>query len=224
MPFMKSQRLKDTYFSLVRPVTKVNYIFHRWLSQFPSNNNHKDGIWVNLGSGKKYLDGFVNIEGNLFYKKDIWLDIRNGLPFPDNSVDALYACHLFEHFYVSELVKILFEIHRILKPEGGVRILVPSLEQAIDAYLRGGKEWFSDFPSAYESLGGRFSNFLLCDGQHRIVFDYSFLEELLKKTGFSNMRKQELKISNFFPYEVMERIEDSEAEHIQTSLIVEGKK
>ena len=221
---MRSQRFKDNYFSFVRPITKLNYFFHRFVSALLFNAKHNGQTWVNLGSGKKYVSGFINIEGNLFYKKDIWLDIRNGLPFPDNSVDGLYACHLFEHFYVSELVRILSEIYRILKPGGGVRILVPSLEDAIEAYLSKREEWFTDFPNTYVSLGGKFSNFMLCDGQHKSVFDDSFLEELLGKTGFSNMRKQGVRSSNVFPQEILEKIEDRQAEHIQTSLIVEGKK
>jgi predicted SAM-dependent methyltransferase len=131
---------------------------------------------------------------------------------------------MFEHFYPSELFQILSEAYRVLKQSGGIRILVPSLENAIHAYLGSKKEWFPNFPSAYESMGGRFSNFLLCDGQHRLIFDFSFLHELLKKAGFSEIVREEVQRSALFSKDFLEKTEDKQAEYIQTSLIVEAMK
>jgi predicted SAM-dependent methyltransferase len=140
---------------------------------------------LHLGCGTKYLPGFLNIDGNLFNKLDLWLDVRNGLPFPSNSVDSIYSTHMFEHFYPDELNILLRESVRALKPGGGVRLIVPNLESAIQAYSQSRSTWFDDaFPRHFDSLGGRFSNFVFCDGQHRTAFDFTYMNEVLRKAGF----------------------------------------
>jgi predicted SAM-dependent methyltransferase len=219
---MKSQRLKDIYFFGTRPILKVNawrWYIHKQLK--PSASVRK--VYLNMGCGDKYLEGFINIDGNVFRKKDMWLDLRNGLPFSSHSVDAIYSCHVFEHFYISELKVILKECWRLLKPTGGIRILVPSLEEAISAYIAGRRDWFPDFPSSFSSLGGRFFNYIFCDSQHRLTFDFSFLDELLRETSFRNSVRTEPGKSDLFPSDILDKIEHANEGYIQTSLIVEAR-
>ena len=78
----------------------------------------------------------------------------------------------------------------MLKTGGGIRLIVPSLESAIAAYTQQRNEWFYDsFPRHFDSLGGRFSNFVFCDGQHRTAFDFSYLSEVLREAGFREVEK-----------------------------------
>src|SRR5262249_45877208 len=121
---------------------------------------------------------------------DMRLDIRNGLPMPDNSTEFVYCRDVLEHFYPNELEFILKECYRVLQEGGGMRIVVPNLRNAIEAYLRGKAEWFDTWPRSYQSLGGRFSNFVLCDGQHRNAFDFGFFEENLRAVGFGKVIEQ----------------------------------
>jgi predicted SAM-dependent methyltransferase len=221
---MRSQKLKDLYFTLVRPITKVNHYRHRVFCPISSGPSSNGPIWLNIGSGEKYLKGFINIEGNLFRRKDLWLDIRNGFPFPPNSVDGLYACHIFEHLYLSDLKKVLIESHRILKPGSGMRVLVPSLEEAIHAYVGKNSDWFTGFPTSFKSLGGKFFNLILCDSQHKLVFDFSFMNEVLEEAGFSQITKGSLGQSYVFPADMVQKMEDKASEYILTSLIVEAIK
>jgi predicted SAM-dependent methyltransferase len=155
------------------------------------------------------LDGFINIEANIFKKKDIWLDLRNGLPFADNSVDSIYSHSFFEHLYHGECISVLKECLRVLKPASGMRIVVPNLEVAIKGYFANELSWVSDFPRHFDSLGGKFYNFIFCDGQHKICFDFSLLEELLKQTGFqkiSRLKSSESQI--YFKGEIKENADD----------------
>lgn len=150
------------------------------------------GRHLHLGCGTKYLPGFLNIDGNIRNKIDMWLDVRNGLPFAANTVDSIYSTHVFEHFFPDELKILLGECLRVLKAGGGMRLIVPSLESAIAAYAQNRRDWFDDsFPRHFDSLGGRFSNFVFCDGQHRTAFDFSYLEEELRSAGFSSVEKSE---------------------------------
>ncbi len=143
---------------------------------------------LHLGCGPNYLPGFVNVDANPLRKIDLWLDVRNGLPFRSHSVDTIYTTHMLEHFFPDELQRVLRECHRALKPGGGARFVVPSLTNAIQAYSEGRSDWFNDvFPRSYNSLGGRFANFIFCDGQHRSAFDFSHFEEVLKRAGFASV-------------------------------------
>jgi predicted SAM-dependent methyltransferase len=127
----------------------------------------------------------VNIDGNIFRKKDIWLDVTLGLPFRDNSVHGVYSSHLLEHLSVQDVRRLLTECYRVLKPGGALRLVVPSLEYAIQAYIQDKPALLPDWPDRYRSIGGRFNNLMLCGNQHATLLDFTFIEELLKDAGFS---------------------------------------
>jgi predicted SAM-dependent methyltransferase len=180
------QRYKDIYFLVLSKATLPNFLYRRNLRPWHSKQGQR--LDLHLGCGPKYLTGFVNIDANPFHKLDLWLDVRNGLPFRSSSVDSIYSTHMFEHFYPDELVCILRECFRVVKSGAGVRIVVPNLRNAIMAYEQGRIDWFGDaFPRHYKSIGGRLTNFIFCDGQHRSAFDFSHLEEVLRNAGFSRV-------------------------------------
>lgn len=75
-------------------------------------------IKLNVGGGNVQIPGYTNI------------DIENGirmdaLPYPDESVDEVYASHVLEHVPHWENDKTLKEWKRVLKPGGVVKIAVP---------------------------------------------------------------------------------------------------
>lgn len=80
---------------------------------------------INLGSGTKRIGDAINIDSDAQCKPDhvLTLGIDN-LPFPDNSVDMVYAHHIFEHigagFYL-----LMQEIYRVCKPGAIIDIQVP---------------------------------------------------------------------------------------------------
>jgi predicted SAM-dependent methyltransferase len=176
---MKSQITKDLYYALFG---KLSYLPYFW-NRFFRKNRFQDAC-INIGCGPKYIEGMINVDGNLFRKKDLWLDVTLGLPFPDNSARGIYASHVMEHFNIKDARRLLGEFYRVLKPGGGLRIVVPSLEYAIHAFSTNAIAQLPEWPDKYSSIGGRFNNFLLCAGQHRLMFDLSFLQELLSEARF----------------------------------------
>jgi predicted SAM-dependent methyltransferase len=98
---------------------------------------------------------------------------------------------MLEHLYFDELTRILREAYRVLSPGGAIRIVVPDLEKGVFYYLKQDPNFFYGFPESFSSIGGKFVNFLFCNGQHRIAFDFSFLKELLLRAGFKeeNIKK-----------------------------------
>ena len=77
------------------------------------------------------------------------------------------------------------------------------------------------FPRPYRSRGGRVVNLLFCDGQHRMGFDFSLMQELLEEAGFTDIRCTARAESRFFPASVLRDMEPDEA-WLNTSLIVEA--
>lgn len=217
---MIHQRYKDIAFWGIAKATFPNFLLHRYL---PCGRAGRP-THLHLGSGPNYLAGFVNIDGNPFAKSDLWLDLRNGLPFPSDAVDSIYSTHMFEHLYPDELNSLLRECVRVLKPSGGVRLIVPNLESAIEAYCQCRSNWFGDsFPRHFDSIGGRFSNFIFCDGQHRTAFDFSYLDEVLRKTGFREIERSAEGISNLYKDRVPP-YEPSDSAALPHSLYVEAFK
>ena len=100
---MIRQSIKDAYFHLVRylslPNVAVKGLRYRLLGP-PT----PDGFYVHLGCGRKYLDGLINTDGNIFCKIDLWLDLRNRLPFPSRSCKFVYSVHTIEHLFPYEAV------------------------------------------------------------------------------------------------------------------------
>lgn len=62
-------------------------------------------------------------------------DLRKGIPAADDSVDAVYHSHVFEHIDRVHIDGFLREVHRVLKSGGVHRIVVPDLEGLVRRYL-----------------------------------------------------------------------------------------
>ena len=104
-----------------------------------------------LGRAKNYLPGWVNVDANLFTGKcDVWADLRNPLPFRDESVDVFYSHHVIEH--LPDLAFHFSELFRCLKPGGIFRVGGPNGDNAMRKYLEGDADWFIEFPDRRSSL------------------------------------------------------------------------
>lgn len=79
---------------------------------------------LNLGCGRDYKKGWVNLDFNDQY----YLDIIHNLdkipyPFENSEFDYIYCSHILEH--VGDLFKTLKELSRILKKGGILHIRIP---------------------------------------------------------------------------------------------------
>jgi len=62
-------------------------------------------------------------------------DLRKGIPYPADSVDAVYHSHFLEHLDPPHARSFLQEVWRVLKPSGIQRIVVPDMERLCADYL-----------------------------------------------------------------------------------------
>lgn len=87
---------------------------------------------LNLGCGKKKLDGYINIDNRKEVEPDLCLDVTKGLYqwpnglFEANSVDEVNADDFLEHIHQDSVIFVIEEIYRVLKPGGVFKSFTPS--------------------------------------------------------------------------------------------------
>lgn len=81
-------------------------------------------VKLNLGCGDNIKEGYINLDYYAAPGVDKVYDLEN-IPYPysDNYFDEIYASHIIEH--MSDLIKIMKELHRITKNKGKIIIRVP---------------------------------------------------------------------------------------------------
>lgn len=90
---------------------------------------------LNLGCGNRWHKDWINLD---FHSNSEFVQKHNlyePLPFENASVDAVYSSHVLEHFPKSFAPIFLKECHRVLRPDGIIRVAVPDLEQIVRNYL-----------------------------------------------------------------------------------------
>jgi predicted SAM-dependent methyltransferase len=122
---------------------------------------------------------------------DLVLDLAKPLPFPDNSVEKIYSSHVLEHFYYNDLLKLLSECRRVLKPSGVFSASVPNARLYIEAYARpesfDPKIFCRHAPAYNYNSKIDFLNYMAyMDGHHRYMFDEENIIAILGKAGFRN--------------------------------------
>jgi predicted SAM-dependent methyltransferase len=90
---------------------------------------------LNVGCGEVFHDAWTNVDFRAFSPKVIAHDLRRPLPFAGASFTAVYSSHLLEHFSRAFAPVFLAECHRLLKPGGVLRVVVPDLETIAKLYL-----------------------------------------------------------------------------------------
>lgn len=180
---MLSRKAKATFYALMGPLMKINGSLYRNF-RAPSS-----GLRVHLGPGQKnYINDWVNVDANKFTGKcDVWADLRNKLPFKNNSAQAIYSHHMVEH-----LPNIYFhfqEVYRCLEPGGVYRVGGPNGDEAIKKFIEKDVDWFGDYPDSRVSIGGRFENFIFCRQEHLTILTESYLREVMENVGFKNIKK-----------------------------------
>lgn len=155
-------------------------------------------IKLHVGCGDNYFDGWINIDSDTNRKLDINLDLRQNLPFEDNSIDYIYNEHFLEHLTVEEGQRVIKEFMRVLKPEGVLRIAMPDLEISIAEYLNPNwkenpslKKWGLDFIQTKAEL----INIAFRWWEHKWLYDGEELERRLREAGCVNIVRCNLRES-----------------------------
>lgn len=144
---------------------------------------------LNWGCGTQPEPGWINSDRKQAPGIDLSCDIREGLPLADDSIDYAVSIHALPEVPYPDLVPVLTELRRVLKPGGTLRLGLPNLERAIDAYRRADRDWFLIPDDEMSSLGGKLIAQLVWYGYSRTLFVPEFAEELLRRAGFPQVRQ-----------------------------------
>jgi hypothetical protein len=93
---------------------------------------------LNLGCGDKLLPGYVNVdvaESRAGAKPDVLCDLHALPMFGDDSADEILSVHVVEHFWRWEVLDVLREWVRVLRPGGRMVLECPNLISACQAFL-----------------------------------------------------------------------------------------
>jgi predicted SAM-dependent methyltransferase len=123
------------------------------------------------------------------WPKDILIhDLNRALPFADASVDVVYSSHALEHLSREQGKQLLYEVHRVLRSDGLLRLIVPDLEFGVRRYLQtlNGEEGTQASAHLLNWLG-------LCNREarapHLWMYDEPALRQLLTDAGFVRIRR-----------------------------------
>ena len=132
--------------------------------------------WRNFG-----LD-WIHIDGGDYNHLD-YKDITK-LPFNDNSVYLIYSSHVLEYFDRDEVLNVLTEWKRVLKPGGTLRIAVPDFELMCNLYTNG------DI-TLDRILGPVFGKMKMSDHNiyHKTTYDYKSLNKICDDLGFVDFKR-----------------------------------
>jgi len=196
-----------------------------------------DKLRLNLGCGSVRPAGWVNTDSSLnahlqrlpligkmvprligrvaYADANVkYMNLNKRWKFASNSVDIVYASHLFEHLTLKSADLFLRESYRCLKPGGVIRIVVPDLYKISKKYVtdyESGNDRSSEFimwainmhregqygnPSTFRKLILEWQGY---PHQHKFMYDEKSLSAIFTKHGFADLRSQQYGVSDYIP-------------------------
>lgn len=165
------------------------------LRNIPQSQPYK----LNIGCGKSTKKDWINID--LRPPAEVTLDVRRGLPFPDNSCDIIYSEHFLEHLaYPNESVPFLRECLRVLRKGGTMHVGVPDSRYVVESciqrpispeFLEKAEKHNWGYPE-YCVTGFDYINYhFRLKGEHKFAYDFETLRAHVEKVGFVNVMKRD---------------------------------
>jgi predicted SAM-dependent methyltransferase len=178
----------------------------------------RDDVRLHVGCGPRHLDGWLNVDGWPQPGVDLVCDLREPLPLRDASCALVYTDHVVDAIDVEFRPPLFREFHRVLKPGGVARIVVPHSGRFAAAYVRNDREWFERV-SGHDSRG-RGLNWIFMNQFHRCLDDFETLSATLKDAGFREVAESTHRGSRL---EAL-RVDTDAPDRILSNLYVEATK
>ena len=174
-----------------RPKSTLRFSWHL-VADFSASVS--PAVRLNLGSGEQPLLGYINVDlapERAGFQPDVNCDVRDLREvFPDGCADEILAVHVIEHFWRWEVVGILKEWVRVLKPGGDLILETPNLVSACQELLKdpvvGAR---SDRSRTMWCLYGdpKWKDPLMC---HRWLYTPQSLAEIMHEAGLVRLRQE----------------------------------
>lgn len=136
---------------------------------------------LNLGAGTDEHGNLKDIPGFTHVDRKFGTEVYP-LAYPDACAEEVRASHILEHFGQNQVLKVLEEWTRVLKPGGILRVAVPDMGAVFAAYAA--KE---NVPILSFTYGGQLDE----NDYHKCGFDEQLLKNLLMECGLEDIRRWE---------------------------------
>lgn len=163
-------------------------------------------VKLNLGSSiVMFHHGWTNIDfANLhdFARKNgykfLQSDLSVGFPgAPSNSVILIHASHLIEHLESTQALALLRECHRVLAPNGLIRISCPDAKRLLQCYAEGRMGEFDEVNDGCAAARTQIDKLnAILRANHKVDYDEELLADLLKNAGFKNIQRRAFRESS----------------------------
>jgi predicted SAM-dependent methyltransferase len=174
---------------------------------------------LNWGCGTEPEPGWINSDIKEDPAVDISCDILDGLPLEEGSIDYAVSIHALPELRYPDLAPALMELRRVLAPGGVLRLALPDLDRAIEAYRAGDRDYFLVPDEDARALGSKLIVQMLWYGYSKSLFTFDFVAELLDRAGFDGVRRCEFQQTHS-PYPEIVSLDNRREE----SLFVEARK
>lgn len=121
------------------------------------------GTKLNLGSRDRFLEGYQNMDCDPHEGVDFVGNVGDLSLFGSESIEAIRASHVLEHFPHVRTISVLKEWLRVLVPGGILEVAVPDFKRAVDLCREGLNPWVE--------------NFLMGDQEYKTAFHYALFDE-----------------------------------------------
>lgn len=146
---------------------------------------------LNVGCGPCHPPGWLNADLHGGPGIDLAGDIRAGLSLDTDSIHYMVAMHLLQDLPYMDIPVALRELKRVLAPGGVLRLGLPDLVKAIQAYIAGDHGYFHVPDSDARVIGTKLITQVIWYGSVRTPFTFDCIEEFLVREGFRHVRRCE---------------------------------
>lgn len=152
---------------------------------------------LNLGCGSHVLAGWLNTDLFPSHGAIVPLDAGQRLPFADATFHYAFSEHMIEHVPIATVEFMLRELHRVIRPDGAIRIATPNLRALAAIYLEPDRPEHAAYirwSQPLHSIGrignpaAQVLNSLFYGHGHRFLFDAETLSAYLEAAGFVDCR------------------------------------
>lgn len=94
---------------------------------------------LNVGSGKDYREGYINLEPNEKFRSDLKIDMRSAI-FEANTLDEILVQDSLDHIPYTHALEMVEKFYKWLKPNGLLNIHLPNFDWCARRALAGDHE------------------------------------------------------------------------------------
>ncbi len=137
---------------------------------------------LHLACGNNVLDDWANIDIESNGAVIGW-DLTVRLPVRSGTIEFIYCEHFIEHITLEQAMLLLAECHRVLRPNGILRLSTPCLKKLVDMYLSGETSECSDVGWNPATPCQMLNEGLRLWG-HQFLYDADELKRIILEAGY----------------------------------------